>query len=372
MFENKDNVRTGKPLIPKRNNFDLLRILSTIVVVFAHAWALTGIPAFAVFWWHPDLALRVLFIISGMLVSLSLQNSRGVGDFLERRMRRIAPGYVGVVVLCALGGAFLTTLPIHDYFSLAWLKYLAANLATLNFLAPNLPGVFADHPFTEVNGSLWTIKIEVAFYLTLPLIAWFYSRIGTFTTLALVFVLSFAYSALFLYFAAAEGSDMLLRIQRQLPGQYTYFAAGALCFHYLDKIKPHAGWLALGSAAALLVVPFGSIARLAAEPIAMAVLIAWFAVGTRYLGNFGRYGDFTFGLYLWHFPLIQTFIHFDLFEGHPFITLGGLLLILLVLAYLSWHWLEKPFLAKDSHYVRAEHDDGSGKASGSPGAAGAK
>jgi peptidoglycan/LPS O-acetylase OafA/YrhL len=115
----------------------------------------------------------------------------------------------------------------------------------------------------------------------------------------------------------------------------------------------------------LLIVPFGSIARLAAEPVAMALLIAWFAVGMRYLGNFGRFGDFTFGLYLWHFPLIQTFISLNLFEGNPFVTLAGLLSILLALAYVSWHWLEKPFLARDSHYVRAEHEDDPG----SPGSA---
>jgi len=86
------------------------------------------------------------------------------------------------------------------------------------------------------------------------------------------------------------------------------------------------------------------------------VLVSYLAVGMRFLGNFGRYGDFSYGIYIIHFPVLQTLIGFGLFEANAYLALGVATLLVVGLAFASWHLVEKPFLRKSSHYVVAESE----------------
>ena len=68
--------------------------------------------------------------------------------------------------------------------------------------------------------------------------------------------------------------------------------------------------------------------------------------GLRYLGNFGRFGDCSYGIYIVHFPLLQVLVSFGLFRVNPWLGLGAATLGVLALAALSWHFVEKPFLRR--------------------------
>lgn len=93
-----------------------------------------------------------------------------------------------IVVACAAGLVFASDLTPAQYFTDSGLiKYLAANLSFLNFLHPTLPGVFQGQEFVNpaVNGSLWTMKIEWALYLSVPLIYFLYPGISNGTVQSL-------------------------------------------------------------------------------------------------------------------------------------------------------------------------------------------
>jgi peptidoglycan/LPS O-acetylase OafA/YrhL len=73
------------------------------------------------------------------------------------------------------------------------------------------------------------------------------------------------------------------------------------------------------------------------------VIIA--AYSLPFLNNFGKYGDFTYGLYIYHFPIIQLFRQYDLFEKYnPILMAFSMILITLFFAVLSWFFIEKRFL----------------------------
>jgi peptidoglycan/LPS O-acetylase OafA/YrhL len=74
----------------------------------------------------------------------------------------------------------------------------------------------------------------------------------------------------------------------------------------------------------------------------------------RHLGNFGKYGDLSYGIYILHFPVIQWLVSVGLYRESPFGALAATIVVVLTLAFASWHWVEKPFLRKTSHYVVAE------------------
>ena len=163
------------------NNFDLLRFLFAFVGFLVHAHILSGNTDLRLFsrWLSSELAVQCFFVVSGLLIFMSYENSSRLSRYFDKRMRRIYPAYAGVVLVAAAGGVAITTMPVVEYVVSGQLwKYFGVNLLFLNFLQPDLPGVFVDNRLQAVNGALWTLKIEAMFYLAVPLLVWMMRKWG--------------------------------------------------------------------------------------------------------------------------------------------------------------------------------------------------
>ena len=341
--------------VPQRNNFDLLRFLFASAVVLYHARICSLAPKLDFLRVvSADLAVKSFFVVSGFLVFMSFEQSRSTREYFGKRIRRIYPAYATVVVAAAILGACITEVSWRDYLSSGLWRYLAANLVFLNFLAPTLPGVFVHNPVSEVNGALWTIKIEVMFYLCVPALAWLAVRAGRTRVLALAYAFGIAWSVgLGTLAARSEDGALLARLAYQLPGQLGYFAAGALCYYHLPALRRR--WtpaIALGIGG-MLIGSVWPVLKIVVEPAALALVVAFLAFGVRHLGNFARYGDLSYGVYIIHVPVLQTLVAAGLFEESPFGALALAIALVLALSLASWHLVEKPFLRRGSHYVVA-------------------
>ena len=167
---------SSKKLLKKGNCFDFLRYFFAISLIIAHFCTLTNIDQF----WFVTGTTRVkaFFIMSGFLVFYSYIRREDLKDYIEKRIRRILPAYLIVIIFCFLLGSFITTIGTKDFFtSKETYKYLIANFSFLNFIQPTLPGVFEHNPIQAVNGSLWTMKVEVMFYISVPIILYFFDLI---------------------------------------------------------------------------------------------------------------------------------------------------------------------------------------------------
>jgi len=91
-------------------------------------------------------------------------------------------------------------------------------------------------------------------------------------------------------------------------------------------------------------------------PAALGIVVVYFACLFRWLGNFGKFGDFSYGIYIVHFPILQTLIAAGLFAESPVIALLLAMLLVIAAAFLFWHGIEKPFLRRSSHYVEVNRD----------------
>lgn len=291
-------------------------------------------------------------MVSGYLVFMSFDNSRSVGDYFGKRLRRIYPAYFAVVAGCALVGVSISALPAAEYFSAGFARYVVANLTFLNFLALELPGVFRGNPLSAVNGALWTLKIEAMFYVAVPVIAWLCSRLGRARTLVSLYLCAAAYVLALEWLARRTGSGAYLLVQRQLPGQLGFFLAGAACYYYDEVVRTRWPWL-LAAAIVCLLASDMWVLRVLLLPASLGIIVVYLATGMRHLGNFGKYGDLSYGIYIIHFPVIQWLVSIGLFREQPFLALAATIAIVLTLAFASWHLVEKPFLRKTSHYVIA-------------------
>ena len=351
-----DSRMTGQR--DRENNFDLLRLAFAVCVFFWHLHALSRAPALAMFshLFSANIAVKGFFVISGYLVMMSYENSSSVREYAGKRLRRIYPAYVAVVLACAIAGALLSALPLADYAGAGLLRYLAANLVFLNFLAPALPGVFEGQPYTEVNGALWTLKIEVMYYAFVPVLAWMLALLGRWRVIVALYVLAVLYSFVMGELYARTGAGVWLQLQRQLPGQLGYFLVGVALYYLRDRLRGRWGVPVAVALATFVVITATAdpIITLLLEPLALGILVVSTAIAVPHLGNFARFGDLSYGIYIIHFPVVQALVANGLFAREPWAAVCASLALVAVLSALSWHAVERPFLRRRSHYRLAE------------------
>jgi peptidoglycan/LPS O-acetylase OafA/YrhL len=144
-----------------------------------------------------------------------------------------------------------------------------------------------------------------------------------------------------------------LKLEKQLPGQLSFFLSGGALYFYYTFFKKH--WkVTVGCAVLLLIISsqYSSAAQLF-YPISLAVIVIFAALLFPYLGNWGRFGDMSYGVYIYHFPMIQIFTAFSLFTIHPWLGFIVLIAAILFTAFLSYRYIERPFLKRSSHYRQA-------------------
>ena len=333
-----------------KNNFDLLRLLFAGTVLLVHSYTLSGFQQIGIITniLSSEVAVKGFFVVSGFLIFMSYERSATITSYAQRRIRRIYPAYFTVVMLCSISLVAVSSKNIGEYFSFVWVKYIFANLAFLNFLQPTLPGVFDSNKMAAVNGALWTLKIEVMFYLTVPLFVFLFRKFAHLSILIIFYCSSVVYAVFSSVIAERTGSGIYAELGRQLPGQLSYFMAGAFFYYFLPLFERRIGYFLVAAVLILSVNAFFSLPIL--EPFALATIVVFLGLFL-YVGNFGKYGDFSYGVYILHFPVIQLVLYSGLFPKSPWYFLIVVMLITTCCAIAMWHFVEKWFLFRRNHYI---------------------
>lgn len=334
----------------RKNNFDILRFFFAFVVLLGHIVILSGVDSFARFTKYLDtyLAVTAFFVISGFLIAQSYDKRVSVKNYFIKRAARILPPYILVLTVSILLLSLLSTYSWRAYFTHPdMLKYIAANFSFLNYLQPCLPGVFTTSPLDcSVNGALWTIKVEVMFYLFLPVMIYTINKFGNHW---LVFVLFYLSSVAYRYgiFELSEylNKPNIATLSHQFPGFISYFISGMAMYFYFEFFKKHKNILLLLG----LVLFFGDnfIGIELLRPIGLAIIVFFIAYSFDSMNNFARNGDISYGIYIYHCPIIMVVTDLGLFRViNPFLVALMVIVVVLSLSYVSWHAFEKPILNK--------------------------
>lgn len=326
------------------NNFDFLRVVFAFTVAFAHLIELSQVEIFQAYkgLFNSRLAIDGFFVISGFLIAKSYENSSSIKSYIYKRIRRIVPAYLFVILFCALFFCFISTKSIGDYFLNVQLwKYLLANLTFQNYIEPSLPGVFEGNYISVVNGALWTIKIEEAFYLLIPVFYWITKSKKSKTHVfgIIVYLVSIIY---FNYFVHID----MYRIAKQLPGALAFFMTGIVLYKNFDFFIIWKHHFIIPCLLIFIIEHYVFNTHLL-KPFAYGFMVFYMAYNLKWLNYFGKYGDITYGVYIYHFPIIQVFVYFGFFNTYnPLLVSVILLMIVVILSTLSWHFLELNFLSK--------------------------
>ena len=341
--------------------------------------ALRRVPALDVLVRNGYLGVDLFFLISGFLLALPwLVHAReglaapSAAGFYARRIRRIVPAYyVQLLVL------FLVVLPLdlgptywrHDLYVYLWNG--VAHGLFLQDTSPLTSGAIV------LNGALWTLPVEAQFYALLPLAAPLFVRAPR-TALAAAIAISLGWQ-----WAGAHDLAPIVRAEvalgahwhwteenvreilaMQLPAYVGHFALGiALARAWLDARGRIAAprrriGLALAALAAMLVLGAAVAGRVPVPrehlrmvpALALAVLL-YAVVSSRGPvvrrifagGPLAFAGDVSYSAYLYHAPILVLWsIHPSVFRG--WLALPGMLAVIGVAAWMSWRWVEQPFL----------------------------
>ncbi len=322
------------------NNLTALRWIAASLVMYGHAFIFLGLPEPRFLGWVSlgPLGVYVFFGISGYLVAQSWESDPNVWRFLQRRALRIFPGLIVCTFLTVLIlGPLLTTLPISAYFRSenAWSYFSNIFL----YITYHLPGVFGTNTYPgAVNGSLWSLPAEFAMYILLALVGVSLASTSgwVFTGLAIMLASKFW---------AMEAAEQLVVYRTDLRGVLicgSYFWVGVIFFKYRIARFFNATYI-LGCVAAWLSLSRWPEVFVIASWFALPFLTLAFGLACDpWLARMSRF-DYSYGIYIYAFPIQQAIVSF-----WPQLPIGYLLassaLATLVLASLSWHWIEHPAL----------------------------
>jgi peptidoglycan/LPS O-acetylase OafA/YrhL len=338
-------IRLNDVVHGRNNNFHLLRLIAASAVLFSHSFPLaTGDrhdePLRAAFGCtFGSIAVDLFFLISGMLVTMSLVRRGSALDFAKARFFRIWPGLTVAVLLTVLVlGPLFTTVALSSYFtSRDTARYVYLNLSLFKGVAYVLPGVFSTNPWpSAINGSLWTLPSEVRCYVAL-LAIWVLlaplKRPGS-----LRWAITCAWIALL---AWVVWSLRTLTIEDAPARLWLMFCSGAMLYLLRDRIV--LSWPGLLVAAVVVVLAAGhgmafGVAYCLALPYAM-LCAAYLPSGA--ILQYNRLGDYSYGVYIYAYPVQQSLMHLWPTLG-PIALFGAAMVATLLPAVLSWHFIEQP------------------------------
>jgi peptidoglycan/LPS O-acetylase OafA/YrhL len=339
------------------NNFNLLRLLAALTVIYVHSFAVLGLPADRTVTLGEvgvslsDIAVDVFFVTSGFLVTGSLVNRGSLIKFLWARALRIYPALWVMLVLTVFALApALTTWPLADYMTSPKTREYFEKCATLlGGVRWSLPGVFESLPLKgEFNGSLWTLPVELRLYLTLAA-AWFLLSLAPGVRLKAMAALAPIAVAL-LFIEIVRGQIFGAPFNPSDIRAYMFFCGAAL-YLWRDRVP-------LGAAPLLAILAAFAIAALdrSAFFIAYLILLGPLIMHLAYLPGgairtVNGWGDFSYGVYIYAFPIQQTLAFLS--PAMPLTTMiVSACSLSLFAGALSWRLLEKRALAlKDAAAV---------------------
>ncbi|MCD6011088.1 MAG: hypothetical protein K0Q79_950 [Flavipsychrobacter sp.] len=345
----------------KENNFDLLRLIAAIQIAAYHCYEhlhfTSPILNNLIYSFRYFFGIHILFTISGFLIFSSFARKRDLKTYFRNRFLRVYP----CLWLCLL--ITITILAVFGYinqtniFSRQFWVWFVTQTTFLQFYTPDMLRGFGVH---NPNGALWTIPVEICFYVFVPFLFWLgnKTRMNKNILILLWMALSIAFNIWYQpYKFQAERSDYI-KLLGVSPAPYLfYFLLGAITANNWERIKKwYEGKGFIWLAAYLLYCfvfcywlqkfrigywtnfyHFISVVLLSQSTIALAY--TWKQLGVKLL----RHNDYSFGIYIYHMPVINVLLTLGLYGANYLFF--AVFLVAGILAFISWKVIEKPFLA---------------------------
>lgn len=348
----------------QRNSIDAVRLCAALQVAFLHSATQLNVdlatwPLIEVIRFFPG--VPIFFFISGFLISRSYENSASLGQYFTNRALRIYPA----LIACTLVSCFVVYLTgyfdQHAVPSNRLITWIVAQISVLQFYNPEFMRGFG---VGVLNGSLWTITVELQFYVLTP----FLYRFGlsrsprwTATILLCVIVISIALNMFYKHVQPQNSEELLVKLLGVSCGPWLYmYIIGMVCQRQFGLL--HA---LMRDKAIVILVFYLTLAYVASRywqwslgntinPVLFACLcilvLSVSYTGETWTANLLKGNDVSYGIYIYHMPIVNTFLYLGFQMGRWSVSL--VLLSTIVAAVVSWLLIEKPSLSLKRRSMR--------------------
>jgi len=343
----------------RRNNFDLIRLLAALQVAAYHGIVHFHVPIHPLLWKLLETfpGVQSFFCISGFLIARSVERNRhDLKAYAWSRVLRIYP----VLILCSTVW-FCLMFVLGVFHGVEWWRVASWYSGAVAIGGSGInPNFFRGFGIGVWNGALWTVGVEIAFYVLLPIL-YLLDRWGPAFLDRIFFVLCLASFALFLYFDGLHYGDTIhfgaltKAVWFSLPGNLWMLLFGTIIHRqigWLGRLLSGkvvwwlGGYIVLVFSTHDLAAGAGGKAIEAALLFVVHLVLALLTVSAAYsfhgLGDSLLKGnDISYGLYVYHLPVYNLFIQYGLGTAHwfPAAILGAILC-----GYASWIFLERRML----------------------------
>jgi peptidoglycan/LPS O-acetylase OafA/YrhL len=348
------------PATYRLNNFDLLRLVAVTQVCVCHALLWLNIPWPPIVNYLTDLfpGVPMFFVISGFLVTSSLESKPGdLGQYFKNRILRIYPGLWTCLILSV---ASVMIIRPEIFRQASWKEIVVWVSAHVSFMQFWNPGFLRGYGVGVLNGSLWTIPLELQFYLVLPVsykAFGLYRQKRTGLLLAITVLLAALNWNMKLLEETAIGSQLWFKLYHQtfIPNMFM-FMMGVVAKRNFQILYP-----LVAGRAFLWSLVYGSVSYvvyrmgiLPSNPLTMTLLVP-FILACAYTRpalsqTLLRGNDISYGAYLYNMVVINALREYG-YVKEPLYLLVAVAMIY-GLGALSWRYVEKPFLAFKSRAPR--------------------
>ncbi|MGA2159124.1 MAG: acyltransferase [Dehalococcoidia bacterium] len=342
----------------RKNNLDVIRLGAALMVIFSHAFglAINWVPKVPFYKGIDNglgfrdnnfalLGLQIFFIVSGFLITKSYMDNRDPVRFLWARFLRIFPALICVILITTFViGPLFTVHPLVIYLTSGPTYSYLSNITLYGYTA-SLPGVFNN---TALNVPLWTLKYEFTFYFV-TLFLGILTLLSRRRIVLGLFITSLVLSYLKISLSNIQSQTTIVLTVFWL---FTYFGAGMVAYLYREYI-PIDARLFLFAVVILIISSLGSGLEDNLLVFFLTYIVLFIAYSPRVkLSYLTKYGDFSYGMYIWAFPLQKIVVSLVGTPINPWLMVLISFCMAFVLGGLSWHLVEKRMLKLKSVDIR--------------------
>ncbi|TKF02104.1 acyltransferase [Vibrio kanaloae] len=318
----------------KNDLFSLFRLIAALLVLYAHAYHIFGLGADPLTSitgiYTGTFAVYVFFVISGFFIIKSAMD-RSIPQYVFARIFRIYPALIisNIITIVFIIPVAMDLSWYSFVYSIEAKEYLKINsiLDTIKF---SITGVFEDNPDQAINGSLWTLPVEVRAYIIALLIVMsgMVSKKSIFNTLFFI--------AIFINYKFPDFYNILFPIPSSKV-LLLYFISG--CFLYVNR-----DYIPICPIFVIIASVFLVRYRFEWSPIVLSMLLSYLVISSGYVlrsfFNIDLKNDYSYGCYLYAYPVSQfSYVFFSEYGFYSYLFF--IVVMTMLLSFASWHLIEK-------------------------------
>ena len=339
-----------------RSDIDVLRAIAVLAVIFYHA----HIPFFS----GGYVGVSIFFVISGYLITGIIKRKLADGtfsflEFYENRIRRILPALAVVMVFFAFLYYFLSMTEILDL--QRSIRRAIFGLANFFFYANT--DYFDARAETMPLLHTWSLGVEEQFYFVMPALLFYVTlkakhSVNVIRLLWIIIACSFVFSAIFIFYNQ----------------KFTFYMLPTRAWELLlGSLLAYTNWTPSTQKGKSLCILLGLAIMLASITCYQTVLfpgfwalppclgaVLYIAGGTNYTFTNRKnvihlltnnkllvfIGVISYSLYLWHWPVFVFYTTFPFYKELTLPAAGILIVVIFIISYLSWRFVETPVRRK--------------------------